>query len=220
MTTKEHRADQCAAPDCARRPRPFSRYCPHHWENIRRTRDLQGRIVTRGELRVHRHLAAAFIAANADHGATLVAVRFMASMLEPFEKARFLGGEFERLRVAGVGPEEMLASALAWQSWMEWSVHPVSDACSDANLGRAVIGTVRGRTRISRNGKRYSVRIRGTHAEALGRHIRLTIGLYLLTAARAIRQDLDASTPARDAIREALTVPFQSMEIEDDEKPS
>ena len=214
----------CAAPGCGKRPRPFSRFCRYHYEAIERTRDLRGRVLTKGEIRVHRQLAREFLARNSEHPAVVAALEFMAELLQPKATAGFLRGELERLRQAGADPSSMLASLIAMYSWAE-HVPPgrdLPDRTFLLNLGRHVIGTVPAATRISRTGRKEYVRIRGSHAEALGRHLRDTLGTLGLLAARQIKADLEAPQQARGVIRDALeTAPFTPKETtgnNDDER--
>lgn len=208
----------CAAPGCGKRPRPFSRFCRYHYEAIQRTRDLRGRVLTKGEIRVHRQLARDFLARNSEHPAVVAALEYMAELLQPKATAGFLRGELERLRQAGADPTSMLASLIAMYSWAE-HVPPGRELPHRTfllNLGRHVIGTVPAATRVSRTGRKEYLRIRPSHAEALGRHLSETVGVLGLLAARQIKADLEAPQTARGAIRKALeSVPFNPKETEE-----
>jgi hypothetical protein len=189
-------------------PRKFSRYCPYHYYRLARVRDLEGRVITKGELQGYKALALEFMDRNAEHPAVVAAHAHMAELLAETEEARFLGSEFDRLRQGGATPREMVALVLAMYGWQELNPRPLGDKCFDLNLARAVLRVVPARTSISRRGKKQYHRVRGSHAEALGRHLREHLGLFALTAVRHIAESTAAGFKAKETMRDALGVPF------------
>ncbi|QSX78115.1 hypothetical protein [Agrilutibacter solisilvae] len=137
----------------------------------------------------------AFIEAHESHPAVAAALEYMDDLIRPSEKAGFLRREFARLRAAGATPKTMLASAMGLFFWAECNGHwepglrPFNDRCFDLNLGRALLGTVPAQTRITSSGKTSYVRVRPSHAEALGQNLRVSVGLLCLTSARKILKD-------------------------------
>lgn len=217
---------KCAAPGCFQGPRPFSRYCPHHFRKLERTRDLRGRVLTKGELRGDRALSLEFIERRSKHPAVAAAVAYMADLIAPSDKAGFLRSEFDRLRGRGATPETMLASAMAFFMWAErhgqweqYGLKPFSPRCFDLNLGRAVLSTVPARTYISSTGKLRYVRVRPGHAEGLGQNLRLAVGVLCLSCVRKILKDSGWYAPDERgrAILEALKAAPLEQE-EDDEQ--
>ena len=116
MTTNSapasNRYVRCAAPGCIQSPRKFSRYCRHHYAKLERTRSLNGRVVTKGELKANRADCLEFLRRNAGHPAVSAAVKYMADLLAPTKRAGFLQREFDRLREAGLLTLQEMADAL------------------------------------------------------------------------------------------------------------
>ena len=200
---------RCAAPGCLQTPRRFSRYCGHHYRTLERTRDIRGRVLTKGELRGHRELALEFLDRNASHPAVIAALEHMAELLGEDGRAGFLRGEFQRLRDNGATPRAMLGAFLAVYGWADCHARELADRCFDLNLGRAVLGVVPAKRRTSRTGRKHWVRIPPGHAEALGANLRCELGVFGLVVTKHVRRMVDAGHVDADGIKEALQVPFQ-----------
>ena len=203
---------RCAAPGCLELPRSFSRYCAHHYRRLQRTRDLRGRVLTKGELRGHRALALEFLDQNAAHPAVVAAHEHMAALLDDDGRASFLRREFNRLRDAGATPRAMVAALLAMYGWAEYHPTGLADRCFDLNLGRAVLGVVPAVKRTSRTGRRHYIRVSASHAEALGEHLRHDLGVFALVAVKHMATTEAAGRVDPQSIKAALQVPFQLRE--------
>lgn len=204
MTNPNARPSGCAASGCARPVRPFSRYCRHHYGRRERTGSLSGRILTTGELKVHNVEAQRFLERFVDHEATQAARAWCESLLEPTEAAGFLRGEFRRLKQGGATGEQLLVAALGFALWEEMHPRRLDDRCTDVNRGRALLRVIPARRVVSRSGKPYSVRIRASHAAALGGMVRAEIGVFLLMAARHVTEENERAFRHRAQIRAAL----------------
>lgn len=203
MTLTDHRYSTCAAPACAKTPRPFSRYCRYHYSKIESTRSLTGKVIRKEALTIWRQIAAEWLEEHAQHTAVIAAEEFLGRFLRDDGRAGFLRSEFNRLADNGATPRALLTSVLAMHLWQERAREHMDDRCFRLNLGRAVLGTVPAKRRTSRNGKTYTVRPRPGHAEALGKHIQENLGGFALVAARAALNDVDPE-PASTAILRAL----------------
>lgn len=202
---------RCAADGCLQVPRKWSRYCPFHYRRLERTRDLRGRVLTKGELRGHQALALEFLERNPTHPAVVAAHEHMAALLTDDGRATFLRREFNRLRDQGATPRAMVAAMLAMYGWQECHERELADRCFDLNLGRAVLRVVPARKRTSRTGRTEYLHVRPGHAEALGQHLRHELGLFAVVAAKRIAKEEAAMFADRQSIKEALeAVPFVS----------
>jgi hypothetical protein len=206
--------EQCAAEGCAKRPRAMSRYCPTHWERIRRTGSPAGRIIRKNELKPWRDVAAGWVQRNKDHPAVVEACRYLTAMIEPREGARFLSKELARLHSAGVTGETMLAAVIALNAWAEAAgARGVDDRCFDVNLGRAILRSAPQRV-VSRaaSGRVDHARVRATHAGALGEEVRIALGALPLIAAQRIVDEVLGPERSAARIREAMAKPFESAD--------
>lgn len=181
----------CAAPGCGKRTRRYSRYCRPHYTKIEQTRSLNGKVIRKEALKIWRGMAADFLESRSTHPAVVAAEEFLGRFLRDDGRAEFLRGEFNRLRDHGATPRALLVSVVAMYLWQERSREHIEDRCFFLNVGRAVLGTVPAKRRMSRNGKPYSVRVRPGHAEALGRHIAENVGGFALIAARKALEEYD-----------------------------
>ncbi len=207
--TNVQRYAKCAAPGCFDTPRKFSRYCGFHYRRLERTRDLRGRVLTKGELRGHRELACEFLDANAMHPAVIAAHEIMADFLRDDGRAGFLKGEFKRLSENGATPRAMLAAFLAVWGWADCHEQDLADRCVDLNLGRAVLSVVPARRCKSKRGKTYYARVSPGHAEALGQNLRSDLGLFALQSVKHIERMAARGHVNTERIKAALeTVPF------------
>ena len=203
MTLTDHRYDTCAAPSCAKKPRPFSRYCRHHYTKVESTRSLTGKVIRKEALSIWRKIAADWLEAHSGHAGVGAAEEFMERFLRDDGRAGFLRVELNRLAALGATPRTLLASVLAMYLWQERAREHMDDRCFRLNVGRAVLGSVPAQRRTSRAGKPYTVRVRPGHAEALGKYIADNVGGFALIAARAALREVDPE-PASAAILRAL----------------
>lgn len=191
----------CAAPGCTKRTRRFSRYCAPHYAKIEHTRSLTGKVIRKEALTIWRGMAGDFLDTRATHPAVVAAEEFIGRFLRDDGRAGFLRVEFNRLRDHGATPRALLVSVVAMYLWQERSREHIEDRCFFLNLGRAVLGTVPAKRRMSRNGKPYSVRVRPGHAEALGRHIAGNVGGFALIAARKALEEYDPEPAGTSILR-------------------
>ena len=199
---------RCAAPGCIEVPRKFSRFCRLHHDHIRATGAVNGKILTKQQIEAHARRAREWLLCNAAHPALQFAGGTMAELLAPTESATFLGGEFARLRLGGAQPEEMLALWLGVWLWQDAAVRPLEDREFDVNCARSMLRCVPAKSAISRTGRKHYKRIRGSHARALGEHLRQEIGAFALMAVRSITALEKAKAEKRATLRGALAEPF------------
>lgn len=197
-------------------PRKFSRYCPYHFYKMQELRHLDGRVLTKGELRWAKSLAEDFITQYQAHPAVRAALDYLADLLTDNGRARWLGAEFRRLKAGGATPDLLLSLFLAMWIWQSESPRPLPDEVFDLNLGRAVLRAAPAGSKLSKTGKRYYVRVRGSHAAALGRSLRQDLGLLGIQATSRIKRAIQPrGETARQKIREGLSFPFDSDPLKD-----
>lgn len=203
---------RCAASGCISLPAKYSRFCRLHREQIRETGAVGGKTLTKQQVECYARLARPWLLTNAAHPAVQAAVATMRDLIAPTEAARFLNSEFARLREGGAQPEEMLALWLGVWLWQDHAARPLQDREFDVNCARAMLRCVPARVAYSRNGRKRYERIKGSHARALGEHLRQEIGVFALMAVRSIRAAERAAQAKRQSLREALGHPFDEGE--------
>lgn len=200
----------CAVPGCERGPRAFSRFCSNHARTAYRTRDPNGRVLRRGELKPYAELSDLYLSRHAEHPAVVAALDYMAGLLVSQAFAGPIRQQFERLRICGADRREMLVAVLS--VWGVMFHHPHScgtDASQTFNLGRRLL-TVRplAKTRATRSGKLYSAHLSARLCAAVGQELRDSTGIFAKTFWDFIDAELEAPALAKKALRDALEIPF------------
>jgi hypothetical protein len=202
---ERQRYAECAVEGCGRTPRAFSRYCSLHARAFYRTRDPNGRAVRGSELRPYRELAEEYLGRFSDHPAVEAAEAFMASLLADTTLPAALRRELARLRTDGASPRAMLVEFLAVHGLQHYLPHTV---CSDAswafNVGNRVLRVCPLPTFRGRDGRRRPVNLRARVCEALGTHLRCSLGAFASKLWSRIQSDIEAGPKAAASVCEAL----------------
>jgi hypothetical protein len=194
----------CAAPDCRRPPRSFSRYCTGHARKFHRTRDPNGRAIRIGELRPHLELANIYLQRNASHPAVIAAEEFLRTTLHDTTLPGAIRKQMQRLHRDGAEPRAMLAQFLAVMGLMHYLPHTVtSDACVAFNIGNRVLRVCALPSFTGSNGKRQPMRIPPRVAEHYGHMLRSVLAVFSGQFWKLVEDELEAPTRAVRAVAEA-----------------
>lgn len=195
----------CAAHECQRTPRSFSRFCTLHARNFHRTRDPNGRAVRRSEIKPYVELAEEFLRRSETHPAVLAAEELLRANLRDAALPGAIRKQMQRLCVDGASPRAMLINFLAVYGLDHFRPHTVtSDACRDFNLGNRVLRTTALPSTTSPAGKRQPVRLPGRVAQTYGEYLRVRLGVLAGQFWRHVEAELESSERNARAVADAL----------------
>lgn len=204
-TAKAWTSAACAAPNCNRQCRTWSRYCTMHARRIHKTRDPNGRVFSRQELHPFQEMASEHLRRKHDHPAILAAIRYLESCLTSPSLPPAVQTEMRRLHAEGAAPLDMLVRALAVFGLMHFNAHSVGrDVVATVNLGRAVFLTVPMGKRISKSGREYSSGINARVCQSFGQTLRDNLGRFSAQFWADVENTIHGPARASEAIRRAL----------------
>lgn len=199
------RTSTCSAEGCNRERRDWNRYCTMHARRIHVTRDANGRVFHKSELKPYREMAAQHLARNREHAAVIAACRYMEACLTSPALPPAVQKEMRRLYGEGAEPMEMLLRALSVFGLMHFNSHAVGrDVVATFNLGRVVMLSVPMGQRVSATGRIYNLSLNGRVCVSYGQILRDNLGRFAAQFWGGVEKTWNGTALASQALRQAL----------------
>lgn len=208
------RTAACAQEGCNRESRSWSRYCTPHARRMQKTRDPNGRVFSKRELKPYRDMAADHLVRKRNHPAVLAASRYMQACLTSPALPPAVQSQMRRLYGEGADPLEMLLRFLTVFGLMHFNSHAMGrDVVATFNLGRAVLLTVPMGKRVSSTGREYSYGLNARVCESYGQILRDNLGRFAVQFWDDVTKTIHGPALASEALRAALDEVAMSEDV-------
>jgi hypothetical protein len=202
---------RCSAKGCTAFRKYISLYCGPHLQKVQRLGHPDARPISPKRYAAERAAVASLMVSNQTHPALVAACSYVEAWMAQAvaDDGSFPGAEqLARLHRAGVEPEAVLVEVAAlWSHLQSHDRLLPGDRAIDVALSRAVIGLQPLPRRTAHSGKgSYRLLPRTSALNYLGRHIRITLSVFLVNCHQAVISRHDRAASLIEAMRAPMAI--------------